>query len=236
VLLAMNVHENTSNAERLARLCAQHHVDIVVLQEVQPENREPFLKAFDTYRFFWADQAEFEEDYGQTSSMTGILERRLPDRADVRVETGITGYRTFAISVSINGAPMRIVNVHTTKPVHLADGISGLVAEAVDKFAAHRDEWAKLETWLANRQDLPIILAGDFNAPRCSRNLDFSAITRAHDLVGNGLHLTFPTWLPLVGIDHTLGNRYIEFHTYSTLDTGFGDHKAQLVHFTRKGP
>ena len=54
-------------------------------------------------------------------------------------------------------------------------------------------------------------------------------MTLAYDVVGRGPHLTFPTAFPLVGIDHTLGNRHIEFRWYTTFDAGFGKHKAQIV-------
>jgi endonuclease/exonuclease/phosphatase (EEP) superfamily protein YafD len=104
--------------------------------------------------------------------------------------------------------------------------------QALDQFAKHQHEGELLAKWLPRHDDLPVIVAGDFNAPRQSSNLRLPGMTLAYSVAGSGPHLTFPTFFPVAGIDHTLGNRHVVFHSYTAFDAGFSDHKAQLVRFS----
>jgi endonuclease/exonuclease/phosphatase (EEP) superfamily protein YafD len=227
VLLALNTHDRPDGAEELARLCADHRVDVLLLQEINPEHREPFLQALPDYQFFWGDQTQFQEYREQTSSITGVKKVHLRG-GKVPVETGITGYRTFAVRPLLRGRPIWLVNVHASRPAffHPRDLLTFF-----NQFSVHRQEGELLEAWLARHEDLPVLVAGDFNAPRHARNLRPAGMTQAYAAAGSGPHLTFPTALPVIGIDHTLGNRHVAFHSYRTFTTGFSDHKAQLAHF-----
>jgi endonuclease/exonuclease/phosphatase family metal-dependent hydrolase len=219
---------DTDGAGRLRELCDARHVDLVLLQEVKPEHRPAFVEALPAYSFFWGDKSQFESYEEQTSALTGIKKELLGDRPDVRVETSITGYRTFAVRAPVGGRPMWLVNVHVRRPAFFMPRDWG---RAFAQFAVHRREGEALQEWLAGHADLPTVVAGDFNAPRNSRNLRLSDLTLAYHAAGGGPHLTFPTWLPLVGIDHTLGSPQVEFHAYETFNAGLSDHKAQLSRF-----
>jgi endonuclease/exonuclease/phosphatase (EEP) superfamily protein YafD len=227
-LVAMNVDHDPDNAGPLAELCRRENAGLILLQEIRPYQQPPFLEALPEYACFRADPKQFNFDRGQISSLTFIRKDLLDNPQDVKLKSGITCYRTFAVQATVRGRRIWLVNVHTGR-FDLAPHAPWRVLR---QFAAHRREGEELAAWLAGHDDLPVVVAGDFNAPRQSSNLrSLPGMTLAYDVAGQGPHLTFPTWFPLVGIDHTLGNRFIEFRSYTAFNAGFSDHKAQLVRF-----
>jgi endonuclease/exonuclease/phosphatase (EEP) superfamily protein YafD len=231
VLLSLNCHNETDGAALLAKLCAEQHADLVFLQELRTDHWAPFVDALADYQFFSGDRSKIQADVGQISCLTGIRRDVLGTPPEVRVETGITSFRTFATRAAVGGHVMWLVNVHAQRPFYPSKHFRGLLGGGADH-AFHRRERDQLNAWLVRHEDETVLVAGDFNAPRRSSNVKLPGMTLAYDAAGSGPHLTFPAYLPMVGIDQTLGNRFVEFITYTTFNAGFSDHKAQLVHFT----
>ena len=214
-LLSFNVANKFRHVQQLANLCAERNVDLLSLQEVSVGRRKEFFNALPEYRFFHGDKSiEFEHaDPHVFSSLIGIRKSLLDIDQPVDVFTGITGYRTFAITTKLNdGQRLGIVNVHTTKPFTLYDGVGKLISNAANKAARHRDERQQLIEWLDTDTNTPIIIAGDFNAPANSYNLRIPNTTHAYRKAGSGLHLTFPRSCPFIGIDHVIATEADQIH------------------------
>ena len=231
VLLAFNVKDATSHATSLRKIVQREGVDVLVLQEVKARNRQAFIDALPEFKFVWGDEkARFEhDDWGPFSSMTGF--RRELGWEVVDKVTGLTGYRTFAVSVSTQQGPAWFVNVHTTKAFWLQGSPRESLTRADYKSAWHVKERRLLGEWLLTRGDAPVVLAGDFNAPHNVPNAQFPRMGHAHLAVGSGPHLTFPKKLPIWGIDHVLASDGVTLQRYSILSANFSDHRAQLLHF-----
>lgn len=231
--LVANVHHDTEGLDGLVALCAARDVDVLMLQEVAPPQRPAYVAALgETYRFFAPDETtrfEFDNE-GPFSNLIGVRASRL-DETPVRVDTALTGYRTFAARVSLDGRPLWLVDVHTTKAFWTHAGLDETLVMAAYKARRHTDERARLARWLADNTDAPVLVGGDFNAPLGSRNLRLPGLTHAHGAAGSGPHLTIPAAWPIWGLDHVLAGADIEFFEYELLDTGRSDHRAQLVRF-----
>ena len=241
-LLSFNVANRANQADDmqlLANLCAERNVDLLSLQEVSPRRRKFVFDALPEYRFFHGDKTvdfEYAEPY-VFSSLIGVKKNLLDENQPVDVFTGITGYRTLAIKVTLNnGQALKIVNVHTTKPFTLYHGVKKLLTDVANKAERHRSEWQQLKDWLNADTNSPTIIAGDFNAPANSYNLRFPSTSHAHRTAGSGLHLTFPRSFPFIGIDHIVATEEIAFASYDIVDAGFSDHCAQVATFFFKQP
>jgi endonuclease/exonuclease/phosphatase (EEP) superfamily protein YafD len=237
-LLSYNVHHNAEGAPDLGVLVRDREVDIVCLQEVREEQRGVFVEALALadFRVFLPDETQsFEhDDFGPFSSLIAIRRSLLSSSDDV-VETAITGYRTFAVRAEIAGQQLWVVNVHTTKPLWLQGGPIDLIQQAGPKATWHTSERDDLAAWLESHAGEPVIIAGDFNAPRSSRNLDLPTVTHAHEAAGDGPHLTYPAAFPVWDMDHVLGNDHVRFSAYESFDAGLSDHQAQLARFGLMG-
>ena len=238
-LLSFNVGNSVDNTQQLAKLCLEREVDLLSLQEVSPQNRNAFFDALPEYHFFYGDDAiDFEHaEPWVFSSVIGIRKSLLDDDQPVELFTGITGYRTFAIKAKLDsGQALRIVNVHTTKPVTIYYGVEKLLSNAATKAARHRGEKQKLTEWLDADTNTPTIIAGDFNAPANSFNLRFPNTVHSHRKSGSGLHLTFPRSYPAIGIDHIIATKQFVFTSCDIVDAGFSDHCAQVATFFFRSP
>ena len=77
-----------------------------------------------------------------------------------------------------------------------------------------------------------MLISGDFNAPVGSDNLRLQHLQVAHKQAGNGYNLTFPRQFPIWGIDHIMGNEFIEFIEflgYESFGASYSDHYAQVA-------
>ena len=230
--LSFNIANEVEHASAIAEICDEMNVDLLSLQEVSPNERSKLTLALEEYEFFHADEsAKFEHAEPRVfSSLIGIRKSLIEDRESIRVLTGITGYRTFAVEVKLKRRPsLQIVNVHTTKPFTIYYGISKFFSNAANKASRHRNEKEYLDQWLMKRQSIPTIVAGDFNAPANSYNVRFANLNHAHRQAGVGPHLTFPRAFPFIGIDHVLVSEQIETRSSTIVDAGFSDHRAQLT-------
>ncbi len=232
-LLSFNTHY--ASGTEIAALCKEHHVDLLSLQEVRSNNQEDFVAAFeDKYHFFAPDRNadfKYKEPY-VFSCLIGIRRELLASAPeDVEIYTAITGYRTMAVRAALASGPLCLINVHTTKPIASGYGKKFLVKVTPSKAAMHREEHRELRSWLDQYGDMPVVIAGDFNAPANTGNLRFPGFKNAQRECGEGFHLTFPAKYPIFGIDHVLGNDGVELYSYEVLETGHSDHRAQVAKF-----
>lgn len=228
-VLSFNIKDSTNNAKDLGKLAVERQLDLLFLQEVKPPNRSAFVAALPGYDLYWGNPAvRFEhDDWGPLSSLIAVRRGRGIDVAGVL--TGMTGYRTFALRAQYRGAPLWLVNVHTTKAFWFQGGIGETLRRADYKSAWHAGERVALSAWLRRRRGEAVLIAGDFNAPAVARATRFEGFQNAQVAAGRGLHVTFPSWLPVWDIDHMLGSRTITFLRYERLFPGYSDHAAQLA-------
>jgi endonuclease/exonuclease/phosphatase (EEP) superfamily protein YafD len=232
--LAFNVHDATKNVGDLAELCRDNSVQLLCLQEVKAKNRQAFIDGLPDYKLFSGNES-IEYEYSRSGgfdSLIGIHRDLLTASEKIEIATGITGYRTFAVRTLIDSKPIWLVNVHTTKAFWSHGGITGLINKADYKSLRHTREFDALSDWISSRGDVPVVIAGDFNAPINSRNLRFKDFESAHRVAGSGFQLTFPAKFPVWGIDHVLGNDRVKFTSYKILKTSYSDHCAQLFEFS----
>ena len=235
-LLSFNFGNEVEQTHRIAKLCDEENVDVLIIQEVSPANRSRFVAALPDFTFCWPDESvEFEHSEPWVfSCLTGVRSELLADEASTEVFTGITGYRTFAVQTEIAGRSVHLVNVHSTKPVRLYYGLADFVSYAASKAARHRVERDRLACWISSHDDAPVLVAGDFNAPANSYNLRFADLHHAFGDSGTGVHLTFPRSCPMIGIDHVLGSERVSFVSCKIIDAGFSDHRHQVTRFQIK--
>jgi endonuclease/exonuclease/phosphatase (EEP) superfamily protein YafD len=235
-LLSFNSGNEIENTHRIAELCEAKNVDILMIQEVSPANRPKFIETLPGYTFYWAGKSvEFAPSESWVfSSLTGVRNDLIANGKSTEVFSGITGYRTFAVRAEILGRPIQLVNVHSTKPMRLYHGVADLFSYAATKAARHRTEKDRLTQWISDNEQVPTLVAGDFNAPANTYNLRFPELNHAFVSSGAGLHLTYPRSCPIIGIDYALANEYVSFTSCEIVDLGFSDHRAQITRFQIK--
>ena len=238
-LLSFNTHY--ANGEDIAKLCAIHDVDILCLQETSPSMgpRREFIGALPEYQFFTGDRDAKRDANAKWyfTCITGVRQSLLEQPRSTEVDTAITKFRSFAVKVNLNQGPLWLINVHTTKPVTLRrKDIKLSLKDTLIKAERHRSEYELLRKWLDVHEEptIPMLVAGDFNAPGNTQNLRFPDLKNAQREAGRGFLLTFPARFPVFGIDHVLGNESIEFQSCEVLNTGLSDHRAMLVRFKLK--
>ena len=97
--------------------------------------------------------------------------------------------------------------------------------------------FARLNEIIAAHRDEPLVIAGDFNTPRESVHFDpwRKEFREAFDSAGHGFAETWPTFLPLLRIDHCwLGPRWRAVHA----ELGWSpasDHRAIIADLTPGG-
>ena len=230
-LLSLNTEQGVEHVTRLRALCRRHSIDVLSLQEVNPEHRQAFADGLPEFSFQWADPAVVTKHSKRASRSLLVGCRKDILRGTPLVETAITGYRTLAVRLSLGGDPLWLVNVHTTKPIGSKGGLLWSLRRFTRKAALHNYEGDLLQGWLQRHADVPVVVAGDFNSPYYSRNVSLDGTVHAHLEGGTGPHLTFPRGFPVFGLDHVLGNHHIAFRSYEIIDAGFSDHLGQLVRF-----
>ena len=233
-VLACNIHDNVAQLPRLAELVRRTHADILLFQEAHEEARRAIPAVLSDFVFLHGEAGHVFETPRQRSftCLTGIRRSLLASEEDVSIETAITGYRTHAVRARVAGRELWLVNVHCTKAFWPSWRVVLSLWKGGPNAANHRGERDRLAAWLEAHRDVPVIVAGDFNAPMGAHNLRLPGMKHAHLAAGSGLHRTFPASWPLWGIDHTFGNERVRFVSYQTVDTGLSDHRAQVARLT----
>lgn len=154
----------------------------------------------------------------------------------------------WAIIATPSG-PIKIYNVHleSNKITQKADEL----AEKMDledrktystiKFmlrnyknaAIKREQQAKVLLGQIKKDDLPVLIAGDFNETPQSLVYGYFSSQFQDGFVqkGKGLGTTFNGSIPLLRIDHIFGDSDIHFENYKTLAWDFSDHFPVLANF-----
>ena len=227
------IHNSAEAVAALQGVVSREHADILVLQEVRLNRREEVRQAFGEFRFLAFDPPKGKRpaSSGVYAAFTGVRRSILDDPSAVSIFPAITDYRTFAIETRIGGRPLRIVNVHATKPLWTENGWLTAIVRANWSSRWHLSEARRLAEWINAHGGVPLIAAGDFNAPHYAWVVRTLGLREAHAVAGHGPHLTWPSLLPLMDLDHVLGGADVEFLEYRTSKLPGSDHLAQIVRF-----
>ncbi|RMD85145.1 MAG: hypothetical protein D6815_02495, partial [Candidatus Dadabacteria bacterium] len=205
VLVSFNTHNDAAALDGLRGLADRVGADFLSLHEVRLGRRRELQARFPEFRFLAMTPPPAPASTGVYSSVVGVRKELLGQDAAVVLEPSITGYRTFAVRLSLGGAPLWLVAVHSTKPLWLENGMLVAVWRAPWSSGWHREEAELLAAWVRGHLDgSAIVASGDFNAPAVARATRLPGLRHAHAAGGRGPALSWPRWLPLWDIDHTL--------------------------------
>lgn len=215
-ILAANTARGNADAEQVLRLAESRDVDLLVLTELKPEFVEE-LEASGVGPVF----PERVLGSAEGSVGTGVYSR-WPLRDLGRLDTRPVQPR---VAVEVPGSiPIELVAVHPTAPAG----------------PRSTGEWERDYHRMpaAGTGDLPLVLAGDFNATLDHdnlRDLIDTGYVDAGDASGRGLVSTWPSrlkWPPPVTIDHVLAERGIAVTDYDVEKISGSDHRAVYAELT----
>jgi endonuclease/exonuclease/phosphatase (EEP) superfamily protein YafD len=214
-LMTANLYFENGTAGRLGAQIRAENPDVVVLEEVSKLTLSGVLSsgALDGYPHREADE--------RVGAFGSAVFSRFPLRdADVPFVAGLPSLR---LTVDVDAKrSFRLFAVHTLAPVN---------AEYADRWRAQFD----FLNSQARAADLPVVLAGDFNATRDHRpfrRLADAGLRDAHDAAGAGWA---PTWnahglLPrLLRIDHVMVSDEFAVTGHRVGDAFGGDHVPVTV-------
>ena len=127
---------------------------------------------------------------GHRDETVGLLSRLPLEDVSTRL---VGGRRLPRATVEVGGTRVRLLAEHTLPPLSVFEVM-----------------WRSALADLAQEVrtvDLPVVVLGDFNADRDHapfRRLLETGLRDAHDERGRGLARTFPSWLPVLHLDHVL--------------------------------
>ncbi len=234
-LVTCNVGDDETAAPHVASLWRSVDADFSCLQEVRARSRAQFMATLPEYEFFFAsaEGPRIHPDDVLDSNAILVHRRHLTASPAPRLHERITGYRSSALTLTVYGRALCIVNVHATKPIWRKSRVDlDTLRLGLSKLQRHREEGAALVSWLELSASTATIVAGDFNAPLHSSRLAPSSYRHAHLTVGTGFHFTWPASFPLLGLDHVLASDAIEFLASSTKTVTSSDHRAVVVRWS----
>lgn len=216
-VLAANLELGQRDASALARAIASVEADVLMLCEHSPATRAALSDAGVDER--WPHRADDPSD-GYFGSL--VASRHPIVSASARDLGGRAGQ---VVDVSVSGATVRVVPVHTQAPIFDHD-----VAVWKATVAANAA--------VAASTDGPVVLAGDWNATGGHRA--FRRALRRHDLVDASAvrgHRWFPTWPvdslairvplpPLLTLDHVVVRSDASVLDLERIDLPGTDHRA----------
>lgn len=209
-ILSINMYRGFADADQIADLARARDVDLVAVQELTEEAVAEL------------DAAGFATDYphrvlqpAPLATGGGIFSRwPLQDLGSLPTE-----FHQPVAAVDVpDSIPIRFVTVHPMAPS--TPGRTGQWASEFEKLPA------------AYSEDLPMVLAGDFNATLDHEKLASLIDTGYRDaaeVVGNGLVSTWPSslgWKLPVTIDHVLAEEGISIGGYDVEKVDKTDHRA----------
>lgn len=212
-VLSLNLGVGYAHADQVADLARVRDADIVAVQELTPEaatelDQEGFLTDY--------PHRVLQPDSGAAGG--GIYSRwPLRDQGSLVAEL-----HQPVVDVEVPGSiPIQVVSVHPMAPT------------TPTRTGQWSNELKSLPA--AYSADLPLVLAGDFNATLDHANLRDLLDTGyrdAADVTGDGLVTTWPATiepkLP-VTLDHVLAERGISFGQYDVEKVDGTDHRAVIV-------
>ena len=207
-ILTFNLAKSKADTQAVVDEAEARQADLVFLQELTRKKAEELNQA--GFSASYPHQAtRFSEKFGNAIWSRWPLVRRDPlatkeqPRADVEVPDSI---------------PIEVVSVHPTAPIHRSD------------MKLWERDYRYLPT--AFSADIPIVLAGDFNATLDHdnlRDLIGTGYRDAAEVLGDGLVPTWPSKIefpPPVTIDHVLAEKGISVSEYDVVQLPGSDHKA----------
>lgn len=183
-ILSFNV--TASNPERASVLeyLGASGADIIFLHESSTDWEDALSRSDLPYRMVSAREP---------GSVFGTLALVGENAAARVVPLGDFGQLSIEVIIELDGTPIKVLGTHPLSPVSPSR-------------AAARDEQLRIIGEWAARQDMPVVVTGDFNASTWSRG--FSLVTAPADLLnsqlGFGVQPSWPAGYPLFGIpiDH----------------------------------
>jgi len=210
-----NVRYDNDRKDAVAKLVLDADSDVVVLNEMTPEQREALELAgvYDRYP---------TRIYTEGRPFGEMLMTRLPV-TDGRVEH-LGGSRVPAATVRVGSTDVRVYAVHVNAP----------------KSSAQRHVWRRnldgIGTSAEAAGDLPSLYAGDFNSAPWHgpfRDLLARGLTDGHDALGQGLSRSWtPTWPvldwfgPVMRLDHALATPGLAPRKIVDRDVPGSDHRG----------
>ncbi len=201
-VLSANVLWDNRSYQRLLEIIYARRPDVVVTVEFTPAWRkglEP-LDAQYPYRLL----AARNDPYG-----VGVWSRYPLRGKAFALETATT----VEALVSTPEGPVRLLALHLRSPTN-------------PRKAAERDRQYRDLAVVTRREDLPLVAVGDFNTtPYSPYFRDWLAGSKLHD-VRAGLDITWPTFLPILGIpiDHCVVNSKVAGASFERLAAFGSDH------------
>ena len=183
-ILSFNV--TASNPERASVIAylAASGADIIFLHESSTDWEDALSRSDLPYRMVSAREP---------GSLFGTLALVGEDVVANVIPLGDFGQLSIEVIIELGGSEIKVLGTHPLSPVSPSR-------------AAARDEQLRIVGEWAARQDVPVVVTGDFNASTWSRG--FSLVTREAGLVnsqrGFGVQASWPTGYTLFGIpiDH----------------------------------
>ncbi len=213
VVVTGNVLIDNPTPELFVEAVLQHRPDVLLLQELTPNawRRIEAADAVDDYPIRIVDP--------QATGLGSAILSRLPLRNQDVIDRDITRWTTAEVQAA-GGEWVTIVNVHTTSP---------LDSGSIDRW---KDELRDLAQW-AKHTEVPLILAGDFNATVQHdgfRQILESGVSDAHQQAGAGFGHTWSLrGVPLMGLDHVLVSDGVEFRKAWSVYGPGSDHRLVVA-------
>lgn len=205
-VLHWNVCRGWAGWPRLAGRIRDEAPELVILSEVQKRAHAEIL-------------AGLLPELPHTRYAVPMLVLSKYPLGEVRVLASKTGLRVYELELHQEEVPWRFV-----------------VLDVGANFELAREPLMKtLRSRLEERQ--PDFLAGDFNTPRKSRLLSPLApgFVHAYDQAGQGWSYTWPTFLPVLAIDHLFVQpERVEVERYEIESSLWSDHRLQKAILNRQ--
>lgn len=214
-VLHANVLFSSDDYAHITHLVLSQSPDFFILQEMTPESIRGVASLTKTYPYQYNLLAK-----GPCYILVGS---RTPFSVDTAAARAL---RVVSLQTTVRGHHMALLTVHPQTPL-------------LPGWLAGRNEQLEFVAEKARRQELPTVVAGDFNISVFSPT--YQAIFEQPRLTacrrGFGLQPTWPRFFPpmFIPIDHAFVNPGFRTVRFQTLDQGYSDHKAVVVDLALTG-